>query len=130
MILVSRGYKQGIMSNLITFSISIDENLKTEFEIFFKKRQMSLSNGLQFVMKDYLLKYRTKNLEEMMNQYHLSPCEKEVAVLTCKGLRTKEIAKSLYVSKDTISTHMKNIYRKCKVTNAVQLVNLLSQNKV
>jgi DNA-binding NarL/FixJ family response regulator len=118
------------VGDFITISISIDEKLKTEFETFFKIRQMTFSNGLQFVMKDYLVNHRIKNLEKMMNQYCLSPREKEVAVLACKGLRIKEIAKSLYVSKDTINTHMKNIYRKCKVTNAVQLVNLLSQNRV
>lgn len=111
------------MVNQISITIHLDENLKTEFESFFKKRNLSLFNGLQFVMKDYLIKHQVKNLDEMMNKYRLSPREKQVAVFTCKGLKTKEIANKLYVSKDTISTHLKNIYRKCKVKNAVQLVN-------
>lgn len=115
--------------DLITISISIDENLLTEFKDFFNKRSMSFDNGLNYVLKDFLVRHRIKNLNDMMDKYRLSPREKEVALLTCKGLPTKEIACKLFISYDTSHNHLRNIYRKCGVQNKIELVNLLNHLK-
>lgn len=54
---------------------------------------------------------------------HLSPREREVCDLAGQGLTNKEIAERLYVSEETVKTHVKSIRRKTglnKVDLAVQ----------
>ena len=97
-----------------------------QFGNFFQKREMSFEHGLQFVMFDYLNRYKAKNLDEMMAKFRLSPREIEVCKLILKGLQTKEIADRLFISYDTSRNHHRNIYTKCKVQNKVELVNKLN----
>jgi LuxR family maltose regulon positive regulatory protein len=54
--------------------------------------------------------------------------EKEVLQLLSIGLSNEKIAQRMNVSHETIKKHLKNIYRKLKVTNkieALQKVKLL-----
>ena len=116
--------------HIVPVIVRLDRDLKTKFTTFFKDRNLSFDSALDFLIRDFLIKHSRKNLDKMMNKFQLSKREKEVTLLICKGLKNKEISNRLYISRDTVSSHLKNIYRKCGVTNAVQLVNLLSQNKV
>ena len=60
---------------------------------------------------------------EQMEQYQtLSPREIEVLQLIADGLMTRDIAKRLFVSDNTIEFHRKRIMRKLAATNMAQLV--------
>jgi DNA-binding NarL/FixJ family response regulator len=50
----------------------------------------------------------------------LSERESEALVLLAQGLRNQDIASALYVSEDTIKTHLKRAYRKLGVANRAQ----------
>jgi two-component system response regulator NreC len=52
----------------------------------------------------------------------LSEREIEIIKLISKGLTSKEIADRLALSKLTIDTHKKNIFKKCSVKNSAGLV--------
>ncbi|MCW3805115.1 response regulator [Plebeiibacterium marinum] len=52
----------------------------------------------------------------------LSNREIEVLQLICKGLSTKEIAESLFLSQKTVEVHRSNILRKSEQKNIAQLV--------
>jgi DNA-binding NarL/FixJ family response regulator len=57
------------------------------------------------------------------NNYELSKREYEVLELLTKGYSYKKIANSLFVSVDTIGTHIKNIYSKLQVNSASEAVS-------
>lgn len=50
----------------------------------------------------------------------LTERESEVVVLLAQGLRNQEIAQALYVSIDTVKTHLRAAFRKLGVTNRAQ----------
>jgi len=50
----------------------------------------------------------------------LSPREQEILNHVARGLRYKEIADTLYISTDTVRTHLRNVYRKLQVRSATE----------
>ena len=52
----------------------------------------------------------------------LSAREIEIVELVADGCSTAEIANLLYISPNTIKTHLKNVFRKCAVCNRAELV--------
>lgn len=64
-------------------------------------------------------------LEELMDtpmQPELTEREIEIVRLLAKGNSSKEIANELYISKNTVTTHRKNMMNKLEATNVVDLV--------
>ncbi|MGH0052757.1 MAG: response regulator transcription factor, partial [Sphaerochaetaceae bacterium] len=59
--------------------------------------------------------------------YGLSFREEEVLQLVAAGFSNQEIAKQLYISTNTVKTHIKNIYAKMGVNNRLQLFSLLKR---
>ena len=45
----------------------------------------------------------------------LTPRESEALVLLAQGLTNRAIAKAMYVSVDTVKTHLRNVYRKLQL---------------
>lgn len=58
----------------------------------------------------------------IQNDYGLSDREKEVLGLLVKGLPLKTIADQLFVSRETVKSHVKNIYSKLHVSCAAEAV--------
>jgi DNA-binding NarL/FixJ family response regulator len=56
----------------------------------------------------------------------LSKREKEIALLIAKGLQSSQIANELHISEHTVTTHRKNIMRKMKVHNSMQLAKVIN----
>jgi DNA-binding CsgD family transcriptional regulator len=59
--------------------------------------------------------------------FGLSPREREVAQAIQTGETSKEIGERLFISQRTVETHLQSIYRKCGVTNRVELLNLINR---
>ncbi|HOE56315.1 MAG TPA: LuxR C-terminal-related transcriptional regulator [Bacillota bacterium] len=59
----------------------------------------------------------------------LTERESEIAALLLKGRTYKMIAVELYLSENTIKTHIKNIYSKFNVQSKSELIGLLMQKK-
>ena len=57
------------------------------------------------------------------NYASLSPREQQVMALVVAGLSSKEIAAELYLSSNTVRTHLYNLYGKLAVHSRVQAVN-------
>jgi DNA-binding NarL/FixJ family response regulator len=53
----------------------------------------------------------------------LSQREQEILQLLSKGLRYKEIADKLFVSTETVRTHIRNIYQKLQVNSRTEALN-------
>lgn len=53
-------------------------------------------------------------------EYNLSSREQEILDLLIKGFLYKEIAAKLFISLDTVRSHIRNIYRKLEVQSRSQ----------
>jgi len=58
--------------------------------------------------------------EEKLKQFDLSDREAEVIKYIAHGYKNSEIAEKLFLSQNTIKTHIKNIYQKLDVRNRVE----------
>ena len=89
----------------------------------------------EIVLLRYILKWTTINpffivLEESTSNDGLSLREKEIVNLIVLGLSNKEIAQRLYISELTVKTHLQRIYKKLNVSNKIQLINFIKQNRI
>lgn len=66
--------------------------------------------------------FRLKNNQQKRETFSLSKREQEVLELLTKGYSYKKIAADLFVSIDTIGSHIKNIYSKLHVNSAPEAV--------
>lgn len=56
--------------------------------------------------------------------------EKEIIQLIQKGKRSKEIAALLFISKNTVDTHRRNMLRKSNSFNASELIKFAQDNGI
>lgn len=66
-----------------------------------------------------------KRCEDLGSQYGLSKREQELFNLFARGRSTKYIEEHLFISKNTIATHRKNIYRKLGIHSQQELLSLI-----
>lgn len=59
---------------------------------------------------------------EAMDYLGISPREHEVLELLAHGHTNREIARALYVSPNTVKSHLSNLYRKLEVSRRTQAV--------
>ena len=63
-----------------------------------------------------------KQWSYVQNRYNLTPRERQIAELICKGLRNGNIAKYLRIKPGTVKTHTRNIYRKIHVKSKIAML--------
>lgn len=56
---------------------------------------------------------------------HLSAREREIAEFVAKGLTTRQMARELFISENTVKQHLKRMFRKLNVHSRAQLVQCL-----
>jgi DNA-binding CsgD family transcriptional regulator len=56
--------------------------------------------------------------------YSLTKREAEIAEYVCQGLSNKRISETLFISLNTVETHLKNIFKKTGITNRTSLLAL------
>jgi len=71
-----------------------------------------------------------KNSLAKQNHYNLSERELEIFILLNQGLTYDEIAKSCFISKNTVKTHIKNIYSKYNVSSRINLLLKLNEDNI
>lgn len=110
-------------------------------EIFTLMTLVGLCVGMYFIARSYRLaasntRYLTKQLDaakgafqsgidEYFEEWGLSEAEKDIALLTIKGMTISEIAEIRQTKQSTIKTQSSAIYRKAGVASRSQLVSLL-----
>lgn len=63
------------------------------------------------------------DITENSEMQKLSEREKEILNLLSRGLRYKEIADALFLSTETVRTHIRNIYEKLQVNSRTEALN-------
>jgi len=73
--------------------------------------------------KEAIERYKERN-QTSLNFDHtpLTEREKQVARLMCQGKTSKEIAKQLYISANTVNTHRKSILKKLGLKNTQEFL--------
>lgn len=91
--------------------VSSSQNL----DIIIKAIKVCSLGGI-FISDDIKKKIFDEMSEKYLNLYdlNLSPREKQIASLYCEGLTYKEIASKLFISIETVKTHLKNFHCKFK----------------
>ncbi|HKL58975.1 MAG TPA: LuxR C-terminal-related transcriptional regulator [Sphaerochaeta sp.] len=86
-----------------------------------------------FISRRYFLTYEAVNeasvtlQTEFLEEHDVSAREQEIIALLIQGQSNREIAEKLFISPNTVKTHIKNIYAKLGVTNRVLLFSLLQK---
>jgi DNA-binding CsgD family transcriptional regulator len=65
--------------------------------------------------------------EPFFGDFGISPREREIVEALRSGSTSREIGEKLFISQRTVETHLNNVYRKCRVGNRVELVNLINR---
>lgn len=82
-----------------------------------------------FISRHYFREYETDpgplGDALLSKREDLSEREREIAGLLIKGKTNKEIADILFISVNTVKSHIKSIYRKLGVNNRIQLVHAI-----
>ena len=76
------------------------------------------------IAQKVLQMFRSNSLVDanQSHEYALSPREKEVLTCLIKGMSLKGIADTLFISYDTVRTHLKHIYEKLHVFTMTEAV--------
>lgn len=74
-----------------------------------------------YIQPDVIL-LNEKQWTYVQNRYNLTPRERQIAELVCKGLRNGNIAKYLRIKTGTVKTHTRNIYRKVHVKSKIAML--------
>ena len=70
-----------------------------------------------------------KNLDQLFEGAKLTPQERRIVRLLLQGKSNQSITQELYVSINTLKTHLKNIYRKTETKNRRELIDLIGQGQ-
>ena len=69
----------------------------------------------------FALEHRQSAEENMRNWQSLSPREQQVVAMTCQNLTTQEIADRLFITPDTVKSHIRNGARKLGLRTKLEL---------
>ena len=65
-------------------------------------------------------------INDVCEQYKLTPRERELMELIYAGMSNKEIAETLFLSESTVKTHIYNIFRQLEVKNRVGVICIIN----
>jgi DNA-binding NarL/FixJ family response regulator len=66
----------------------------------------------------------------VINKFRLSNQEKEIIKYIVEGKTSKEIAQLLFITKNTVDTHRKNINRKLEINSNSTLIKFANENNL
>jgi DNA-binding CsgD family transcriptional regulator len=71
--------------------------------------------------------FETHEISERLHRYNITPRESEIVILLLAGKRSIEIEEILYISSHTVKNHIYNIYKKLKIKNRYELINIMKE---
>lgn len=92
--------------------------LENDFPFYTNKNNSISRNSFGFIDDSIGAKFR------------LSKQEKAIIKYICQGKTSKEIATILFITKNTVDTHRKNINRKLELSNTSTLIKFANENNL
>ncbi len=82
----------------------------------------------------YLLKKEEERsieevIDEFADEYSLTDREREVVMLIYEGAGNSEISEKLFISLNTVKSHIKHIFRKLQVNSRLELIQVINEKK-
>ena len=74
---------------------------------------------------DLFLHYCLQTMRHLFSERGITPRERQVIMLLLKGLRYQEVAGRLFISYQTVKTHVNRIYRKLGITSRSQIMEFI-----
>lgn len=108
-------------SGYITKDCCADEMARAMRAVYMGQHYITSSVAQKLALK------QTNNDEASLIK-ELSDRELQIMIMTAKGLRTNDIAKSLNLSPKTVSTHRSRLFKKLKIKSDVELTYLALRN--
>jgi len=93
----------------------------------------SIQKGCSYYGREIIneyINYQKKPLAEKKEEIRITEREKDVLRLILEGNTTLEICEKLFVSKNTVDSHRKNLLSKLGVKNTAELVKLAIEKKL
>ncbi|MEI7508372.1 MAG: response regulator transcription factor [Flavobacterium sp.] len=120
--LINKAEKMGINAFLKkeTTAEELISVIEMEFESPFYTNKSDDRLTYDFLHKD----------QNTINKFKLSKQEKEIIKYIIEGKQSKEIASLMFISKNTVDTHRKNINKKLKITNSSSLIKFAHENNL
>ncbi len=117
-----------VIAGLVYFVFLIRKNKDLEIQQMNTELQNYLLKIEELKNKS---KVKTSDFNELsivkkLDEYELSKREKEVLKYLSQGLSNSEIAKKMFVSNNTIKTHISHIYAKLDVKNRIQAIKKIA----
>ncbi len=127
-----RGISISFLPLLVTFPLDLIFFHSHSFKLAYLSFSVFVVYLYFFISRQYFqtIDVQVDSLEiddATCKSYGLSAREAQIIQLLVTGRINREIAESLYISENTVKTHVKNIYGKLKVSNRVQLFTLFNQ---
>ncbi len=131
-ILVDYGLGEDEISSLL-LSYKIDGILSTRTDLcLFKKAIQAISEG-QIWIDNSKVKALVQHAETVNGQNMnegLSKKEREIVILISRGMTNREIASKLFISEQTVKTHISRVFRKLNVSRRSQLVPMAMKLRI
>ena len=120
----TRNHIPSVLALVVVFFILII------FPLLHKQLFILLKNhAFLTVLSEVSATEQNKAINKFATIGQLTERESEIAMLLLKGRTYKMIADELYLSQNTVKTHIKNIYSKFNIKSKMELVNLIMGEK-
>jgi DNA-binding CsgD family transcriptional regulator len=104
--------------------IESGKNFRIECSLIQKTDQMNTTPNFIITLSD-LTDEKEKLESTLQASFHLSKREVDIAYCIVSDMSYDDIAEKLYISKLTVRTHVKNIYRKLQIKNKIELYRFI-----
>jgi len=124
-----KGISATFLPLLVLFPLDLLFFRESYFKLVYLSFAILAAYLYYFISRRYILTYEQAEVTngQILKEYGISDREAEIIGLLIEGLSNQQIAKQLYISPNTVKTHIKNIYAKVGVNNRLQLFSLLKQ---
>ncbi len=131
-VLIDTGVKQGnIIAALVSHNISGVISPGTDIRLL-KKALKVISNGEVWIdnptLKELLLQAEVMSKNGGISG--ITRREREIIAHICQGYSNKEIASRLFMSEQTVKSHLNRIFRKFNVFSRSQLMTVALKNQI
>ena len=92
--------------------------------------QIYLSDDTKNALVSSICNTDEKNDKKRVGLEDITAREKDVLLLVCDGLRSKEIAEKLFISTHTVESHRRNMMVKFSVNSSSKLVKFAMENRL
>lgn len=117
------------ISNYIIILLSLVMTLIIFIAYLIKQKSDQKKIQIEQELQQYLLQIKEHttpiDLDKFRTKFGLSTRELEILILLSKGHSYSSIGENIYISKNTVKYHLKNIYVKLDVKNKIEALNLM-----